>query len=138
MLDAADLIICLCRLQAALAIPTGVLELGVYRSKYLALLGALHGGTGLPLVGVDLFIERIGQPVAAEHVPNIVAGIAASVAGTAPDVTPPLIIRARTRDVDASALLAHCPGGYSFVSVEAGHEADDVAGDMALAASVLS
>ncbi len=136
--EAADLTIRLCRLQAALGIRTGVLELGVYRGKYLALLGALYAGTGLPLVGVDLFIERIGQPVAAEYVPYLVAGITASVVGAAPDVTPPLIIQARTRDMDASLLLAHCPGGYSFVSVDAGHEADDVASDMALAASALS
>lgn len=40
--------------------------------------------------------------------------------------------------MDASVLLAHCPGGYSFVGVDAGHEADDVASDMALAALVLS
>ena len=111
---------------------------GVYRGKYLALLAALHGDTELPLVGVDLFIERIGQPVAAEHVPYLVAGIAASVLGAAPGVTPPLIIQARTQDMDASRLLAHCLGGYSFVSVDAGHEADEVASDMALAASVLS
>ncbi len=136
--EAADLTMRLCRLQAALGIRTGVLELGVYRGKYLALLGALHAGTGLPLVGVDLFIERIGQPVAAEHVPYIMAGITASVVGATLDVTPPLIIQARTQDVDASLLLAHCVGGYSFVSVDAGHEADDVASDMALAASVLS
>jgi len=136
--EAADLTIRLCRLQAALGIRTGVLELGVYRGKYLALLAALHAGTGLPLVGVDQFIERIGQPVAAEHVPYIVAGITASVLGAAPDATPPLIIQARTQNMDASLLLAHCPGGYSFVSVDAGHAADDVASDMALAASVLS
>ena len=73
--EAADLTIRLCRLQAALGIRTGVLELGVYRGKYLALLGALYAGTGLPLVGVDLFIERIGQPVAAEHVPYIVGAL---------------------------------------------------------------
>ncbi|HEY0203996.1 MAG TPA: methyltransferase domain-containing protein [Acetobacteraceae bacterium] len=136
--EAADLTIRLCRLQAALGIRTGVLELGVYRGKYLALLGALHAGMGLPLVGVDLFIERIGQPVAAEHIPHIVAGITASVVGAAPGVTPPLIMQARTRDMDVSVLQAHCIGGYSFVSVDAGHEADDVASDMALAASVLS
>ncbi len=136
--EAADLTARLCRLQAALDLRTGVLELGVYAGKYLALLAAQHGGTGLPVVGVDLFIERIGQPVAAEHVPHLVAGITASVVGAAPGTVPPLLLQASTRDLDAAALLRHCPAGYSVISVDAGHEADDVAGDLALAASVLS
>ncbi len=70
--------------------------------------------------------------------PYIVEGITAAVVGIAPKVTPPLIIQARTQDVDVSVLLAHCPGGYSFVSVDAGHAPDDIASDMALAASLLS
>jgi len=136
--EAADLTIRLCRLQAALGLRTGVLELGVYRGKYLALLAALHGGAGLPLVGVDLFIERIGQGIPAEHVPYIVAGIVDSILGAAPDATPPLILHARTQDLDGPALLAHCPAGYSFISVDAGHEAEDVANDLALAGDALS
>ena len=110
----------------------------MFRGKYLALLAALHAGTGVPLVGVDLFIERIGHPVAAEHVPYMIGRIADAVARVAPASVPPMVLHASTFDLGAGDLLPHCPGGYSFVSVDAGHEADDVANDLALAASVLS
>lgn len=136
--EAADLTIRLCHLQACLRVRTGVLELGVYRGKYLALLAALHADAGLPVVGVDMFIERIGQPVPPEHVPYFIGQITDAVQGAVPGSPAPVILAASTASLDAAALHAHCPAGYSLVSVDAGHEVGDVMHDLALAASVLS
>ena len=135
--DAADLTMRLCRLQAGLGVRTGVLELGVYRGKYLALLAAAHTGAGVPVVGVDMFIERIGEPIPVEHVAHFAGLIVDNVRRIAPG-TAPVVLATDTRALDGPGLLAHCPAGYSFVSVDAGHEADDVVHDLTLAASVLS
>jgi|GEM_PF-1861865 len=136
--EAADLTIRLCHLQACLGVRTGVLELGVYRAKYLALLAALHADAGLPLVGVDMFIERIGQPIPPEHFPYFIERITEAVQGVAPASPAPVILPVDTATLDAAALLSHCPAGYSVIGVDAGHEVDDVAHDLALAASALS
>ena len=135
--DAADLTVRLCSLQAGLGLRTGVLELGVYRGKYLALLAAAHEGTGVPVIGVDMFIERIGEPIPMEHVAHFAGLIVDNVRRVAPG-TAPVMLAADTRALDAAGLLGHCPAGYSFVSVDAGHEADDVVHDLGLAAGVLS
>ena len=135
--DAADLTVRLCRFQASLGLQTGVLELGVYRGKYLALLAAAHDGAGLPVVGVDMFIERIGEPIPVEHVAHFIGLIVDNVRRVAPNAAP-VVLAADTRALDAAGLLGHCAAGYSFVSVDAGHAADDVVHDLTLAASVLS
>lgn len=136
--EAADFTIRLCHLQDCLGVRSGVLELGVYRGKYLALLAALHADAGLPLVGADMFIERIGQPIPPEHVPYFIGLIADAVRGVAPGAPAPTILAVDTASLDPAALLAHCPATYSFISVDAGHEVDDVAHDLTLAAAVLS
>lgn len=136
--DAADLSARLCRFQAANGAQTGVLEFGVYRGKYLALLAALHAGTGCPVVGVDMFIERIGQSVAPEHLPYLMDQVVKAVLAAAPGSVPPVILPLPTRNLTPAALLPLCGPGYSFISVDAGHEVDDVLHDLGLAAAVLS
>ena len=135
--DAADLTVRLCRLQAAMGLRTGVLELGVYRGKYLALLAAANQDAGLPVVGVDMFIERVGKAIPVEHVAHFVGLIEDNVRRVAPGAAP-VVLASDTRALDPAGLLAHCPAGYSFVSVDAGHAADDVVHDLTLASSVLS
>ena len=135
--DAAGLTARLCRLQAALGTRSGVLELGVYRGKYLALLAALHRDAGVPVLGVDMFIQRIGEAIATEHVPYFTAVIVDAVLHAAPG-TVPLVIAKPTAEVPPGQLLEHCPAGFSFVSVDAGHEVGDVVHDLGLAASVLA
>ena len=136
--DAAALTARLCRLQAALRVRSGVLELGVYRGKYLALLAALHGDAGVPVVGVDMFIQRIGESIEAVHVAYFVALIVDAVLGAAPRAAHPRIIAAPTADVTPERLLEHCPAGFSFISVDAGHEVGDVMHDLGLAAAALA
>ena len=111
---------------------TGVLELGVFRGRYLSLLASLAQGTGAPIVGVDAFTSRVGEqiPRADRDYARDVA--LATVKALAPGAAPPTLIVAFTADVDVGTLRGLSPGGYSFISVDAGHLAADVATDLAL------
>lgn len=127
--EAADLTRRLFHLQRAMGIVTGVLELGVFKARYFSVLA--HLAQGVPVVGVDAFTSRVG-----EQVPLVARDFAhneaiATVLAHAPGSAPTLIV-AFTSDVDDTALRALSPGGYSFVSVDAGHRAADVATDLAL------
>lgn len=116
---------------------TGVLELGVYRGKYLALLAQQVVGTGVPVVGVDAFLERFGVKLEEPwrlQAENQIRDAVARVAGSMDTLT---LVDAYSRDVTVDHLRAICPA-YSFISVDAGHDADDVEQDAALAGAVLS
>lgn len=116
----------------------GVLELGVYKGKYLSVLAALTASTPTPVVGVDAFLARVGEPLedrwrdhAIEEIYRVIDEIAGS--------THRLIILSQyTQTVDPVSLLGHSPHGFRFVSVDASHEADDVCHDLRLARSVLA
>jgi hypothetical protein len=136
--EAGELTCRLVHLQRARGHATGVLELGVFKGKYLAFLAALHRPDGVPLVGVDGFLARIGEPLDAHYRAEAKRLICANVASLTGGGPPPLLIAGLTRDVDAHAIAALCPGGYSFISVDAGHEADDLVTDLALAAATAS
>ncbi|MBC7801816.1 MAG: class I SAM-dependent methyltransferase, partial [Gemmatimonadaceae bacterium] len=59
--EAIDLTASLVRWQHGMGVAGGVLELGVYMGKYLGLLASLSQGTGMPIVGVDAYTNRVGE-----------------------------------------------------------------------------
>lgn len=131
--EAADLTGRLFQWQRSMRAVTGVLELGVFKARYLSLLASLAQGTGAPIVGVDAFTSRVGEqiPQADRDYARDVA--LATVAALAPGSAPPTLIVAFTADVDLRTLRGLSPGGYSFISVDAGHLASDVQADLAMA-----
>jgi hypothetical protein len=117
---------------------SGILELGVFKGKYLSLLAQQVAGEGVPVVGVDAFLERFGVRLAEEHKQHAEANIlnaVRSVAGSSDNVT---LIAGYTHEVSIDRLRALCPNGYSFISVDAGHDADDVEHDSAVTDALLS
>ena len=135
--EAADLTRRLFQWQREAQAVTGVLELGVFKGKYLSLLASLAQGTGAPVVGVDAFTSRVGEQIPPADRDYARDAAAATIMARAPGSTAPTLLVAFTADVGADALRALCPGGYSFISVDAGHLADDVLHDLALAEALL-
>ena len=135
--EAADLTRRLFQWQRTAQAVTGVLELGVFKGKYLSLLASLAQGTGAPVVGVDAFTSRVGEQIPPADRDYARAAAVATIMAMAPGSTPPTLLVAFTADVGVDALRALCPGGYSFVSVDAGHTAGDVLHDLALAELLL-
>jgi len=135
--EAADLTRRLFHWQRAAQAVTGVLELGVFKGKYLALLAALAQGTGAPVLGVDAFTSRVGEQIPPADRDYARDAAVATVMALAPGSPPPTLLVAFTADIGADALRRLCPGGYSFISVDAGHLATDVAHDLALVEALL-
>jgi len=130
--EAADLTSRLFHWQRSVRAVTGVLELGVFKGRYLSLLASLAQGTGAPIVGVDAFTSRVGEPIPGPDRDHARDAALATVRALAPGSAPPTLIVAFTADVDVGTLRGLSPGGYSFISVDAGHLAADVAADLAL------
>ena len=130
--EAADLTSRLFHWQRSVRAVTGVLELGVFKGRYLSLLASLAQGTGAPVVGVDAFTSRVGEQIPEPDRDYARDAVLATVAALAPCSAPPTLIVAYTADVEAGTLCGLSPGGYSFISVDAGHLAADVAADLAL------
>ena len=130
--EAADLTSRLFHWQRSVQAVTGVLELGVFKGRYLSLLASLAQGTGAPIVGVDAFTSRVGEQIPGPDREYARDAALATVRALAPGSAPPTLIVAYTADVEAGTLCGLSPGGYSFISVDAGHLAADVAADLAL------
>jgi len=130
--EAADLTRRLFRWQRALGTVTGVLELGVFKGKYLSLLASLAQGTGVPVVGVDAFTSRVGEQIPPPDRDYARDAAIATIMAMAPGSAPPTLLVALTTDIEAGTLQELSPSGYSFISVDAGHLAADVAHDLAL------
>lgn len=130
--EAADLTSRLFHWQRSVRAVAGVLELGVFKGRYLSLLASLAQGTGAPVVGVDAFTSRVGAQIPGPDRDYARDAALATVRALAPGSAAPTLIVAFTADVDAGALRDLSPGGYSFISVDAGHLAADVAADLAL------
>ncbi len=135
--EAADLTRRLFEWQRGMRAVTGVLELGVFKGKYLSLLASLAQGTGAPVVGVDAFTSRIGEQIPPADQDYARNAAVATIMAMAPRSAPPTLLIAFTADIGAAALQELCPGGYSFISVDAGHLASDVAHDLALVETLL-
>ena len=130
--EAADLSSRLFHWQRSARAVTGVLELGVFKGRYLSLLASLAQGTGAPVVGVDAFTSRVGEQIPGPDREYARDAVLATVQALAPGSAPPTLIVAFTANVDAGTLRGLSPRGYSFISVDAGHLAADVAADLAL------
>ena len=131
--EAADLTARLFHRQRTVGAVTGVLELGVSEGRYLSLLASLTQGTGAPIIGTDAFTPHVGKQVAEADQYRARDAVAATVTALAPGASPPTLIAAVAADVDIDTLRGLGPGGYSFISVNAGRLAEDVAAGLAIA-----
>lgn len=133
--------------QNADAIEGGIIEFGVYRGRYLALLYLCGRAMKRPVVGVDLF-----SGVGSEHNPYTVAAlknmlhttaekarIRSNVGQVSSDTDQLHILAADTLELKASDVAALLgPTGAVFISVDGGHEAVHLVNDIGLAAELLA
>lgn len=129
------------------AIAGGILELGVYRGRYLALLYLCGQALKRPVVGVDLFSGEDS-----EHNPYTIAALKdmlrttalkSQLRSTIKDVsgeTEQLHILAadtlKLKTSDLAPLLG--PAGAAFISIDGGHEAIHLVNDIELGAKLLA
>ena len=114
-----------------------LLEIGVYKGKYLALLYGLTMDTGEHVVGVDGFFGGAGVPLSASWRRDAINEIRKNVSGIDPDLSWLTILPADSKDLGVEDLRRLATGQYRFISVDAGHDADSVFHDAMIAFSVL-
>jgi hypothetical protein len=117
---------------------SGVLEMGVFKGKYLSLLAQQVAGSGVPVVGVDAFLQKHGVKLEEADKQDAHGRIVEAVQTVAGPDARPQLIAGYTTEVGVDELRAICPDGYSFISVDAGHDSEDVEHDSGMADALLS
>ena len=108
---------------------SGILEMGVFKGKYLSLLAQQVAGSGVPVVGVDAFLQKHGvklEEADKQYAHGRIVEAVRSVAGADAE---PNLIAGYTTEVSVEQLRSLCSAGYSFISVDAGHDSEDVEHD---------
>ena len=131
-LPAAHLTDSLMARQDAFGVKGGVLELGVFRGKYLALLYAASAAASRQVLGVDLF-PGMDEPAIASAKQRITATVA-SACGDAGRLR---LLAADTLRLSRAEVAGHLQVPLAFVSVDAGHEAIHLYNDIGLAADLI-
>lgn len=117
---------------------SGILEMGVFKGKYLSLLAQQVADSGAPVVGVDAFLQKHGvklEQADKDYAYGRIVEAVQSVAGTSAQ---PELIAGYTTEVSVDHLRSLCPAGYSFISVDAGHDSEDVEHDSGMADTLLN
>ncbi len=115
-----------------------LLEFGVYKGKYLAL---LYGATRSPserVVGVDAFLAGYGRPLEEQWIENARREMVEAVERVNHRSDGLLIHRQDTRTLDREALLRLTGGEVRFASIDAGHDYEDVVNDLTLVDGLLT
>ena len=127
----------LLNIQCANSITGSILEFGVHRGRYLAL---IYGSCdeNEEAVGVDAFFQKLDVPLEPVWRDHAMGVITANVASVWTDPGKLRLLAGRTVEIPLEQLRERSSAGYRFISVDAGHDADSVSYDMALASRLLS
>ena len=106
-------------------LPTGpVMEIGVFRGKYLSILRGALGASGR-IVGYDIFDQAQAPLIETDF---------AEVFGTLGNVR---LVQVDSTRLTPDRVLADCGGAPVFISIDGSHEGDPVLSDMTLAVAVM-
>lgn len=124
--ESAYFSICILNKQMEMGCGSALLEIGVYKGKYLSVLYQKARRTCLPLVGIDTF-----QWSSADEVTHKFEALFGSTEGLS-------LVQTDSRHLDAPAVLEMMGGRRaSFISVDGDHAAAGVESDLQLAQKVL-
>jgi len=125
--DAAYLTAVLMHAQTSAGYDSGILEIGVYKGKYLSLLYQRARRTSQPVVGIDLFQWSPREAVTSKFVQ-----LFGSLEGLD-------LVTQDSRKLDSAQIIAMLGGKRaSFISVDGDHAAAGVLNDLILSKAVLS
>lgn len=123
--------------QRRLGMVTAVLELGVYRGKYLSLLAAAVGAC-VPIVGIDAFYSKVGVTMDETSLATAIAAIHNSIERVSGRPSTAVVVCSRSDEIEPCELLDISRRGFSFISVDAGPAAADRVAELSLCEEVLS
>lgn len=112
-----------------------ILEFGVFKGRYLSLLYYLGKHRGAQVVGVDGMFVGVKILLEERWIPSAIAEIENAVRLLSGEIDRLEIICADTADITPERLTNRL---FSFISIDAGHEATDVLKDFSTAQLLLS
>ena len=119
--------------------PGALVEIGVFKGKYLALIGHASHGQGRYLVGLDGFLAGPNQPLESRWVDSAKSEIESNVRMAEVTALECLILhRTNSNDLSPSLFKAMINDNIAFLSIDAGHEAEDVFNDMRISTELLA
>ena len=124
------------RFQGERGVRGDILELGVYKGKYLALLYGLSA-TSDRVVGVDGLYEKHGVLLSEQWRLPAIQAIHTAVRSVAGEDSRLEVVPRNTMEMTSQELRAVTKAGFRFISVDAGHEAENVLNDLQLVAPLL-
>jgi hypothetical protein len=116
--------------QNRLYIAGDILEIGVFKGKYLALLASASHGVGRRVVGVDGFFAGFQRPLQDIWVEPARTEMIANVEGVCPLGGLLRIVKADTTTLSQASLAQELNGKIAFASIDAGHDASEVYHDL--------
>jgi len=108
-----------------------VLEFGVFHGRYLCLLYKLTSKTGNKVLGIDSFMGSPDINASKQYITH-------NIQETCGDASRLTLHCADTMSLTSPQVLELLPAPIRFISVDAGHEADNLENDLNLAAELLS
>jgi hypothetical protein len=135
---AADFSWRLMRDQQRRAIPGCMLEIGVHRGRYLAVLAAAAHGTGKAVFGIDGFFSAYRVEMEEQWVAPARQIMLDNVNRVMAYDGRLEVFRRNTNDLTPSSLRGLLGDAISFASVDGGHDAKDVYNDMRIVTDLLA
>lgn len=135
--DAADFTYRLLHTETFRNTPGALVEIGVFKGKYLALAAHAAEGQGRRMIGVDGFFGGYQRPLEARWVEKARAEMMDNIAkGCATQQVK--ILQANSEDLSPRAFAALVGEPCAFLSIDAGHDAHEVYNDFRISCGLLA
>ncbi len=136
-LAAADFTYRLLQSETFRATEGSLVEIGVYKVKYLSLIAHAAQGQGRRIIGIDGFFAGYQRPLETKWVEGARKEMIDNIlAGSSQDSVE--IVQANTEDLSPSAFRLAVNDKCAFLSIDAGHDAHEVYNDLRISCSALS
>lgn len=128
----ADFTIRILRHQDATDISGAIVEIGVHRARYLALLHALASHRS-PVVGIDALLSSDAKPLPEPHRTNAIELMRANVASISGNTSNLYIVGANTLTLSATDISNSCSrDAIRYAHIDGGHDCRTVLHDLAI------
>lgn len=136
-LAAADFTYRLLQSEAFQTTEGSLVEIGVFKGKYLSLIAHATQGQSRKVIGIDGFFAGYQQPLETKWVEGARTEMINNIVSCASEVSVE-IVQANSEDLSPSAFRRIVSDKCAFLSIDAGHDAHEVYNDLRISCSTLS
>ena len=134
--NAADFTYRLLQTETFRATPGALVEIGVFKGKYMALMAHAAKDQGRRMVGVDGFLAGYQRPLEERWIESARTQMTTNIA-TGCHSQPVQIVQANTEDLSPRSFAGIIGEACAFLSIDAGHDAHEVYNDFRISCGLL-